>query len=126
MLSAFSSNQQAALFNIRCLVVGKAHKSTRYSGGTTRASRQSNFLSFCQERHLKEPTASHIPTEQSNFLLACYVISLIQGDNILGMNLQATMIGHYVTAAALLYTDRDLPNPYTDKKNQDKLSQDST
>ena len=49
------------------------------------------------------------------FLFACYAISLIKGDNILGMNLKSVTTGHYLTAAGLLYTDRKLANPYSDK-----------
>ena len=61
-----------------------------------------------------DPTALHIPLDQSNFLLGCFCVSLIQGDNILGLNLKSSTIKEYMKAAADLYPQRsrDLERPF--------------
>jgi hypothetical protein len=45
-------------------------------------------------------------------------VALINGDNILGLNLKADTIENYVKAAAKLYTDRGLDNPYKPEKSK--------
>ena len=61
-----------------------------------------------------DPTALHIPLDQSNFLLGCFCVSLIQGDNILGLNLKSSTIKEYMKAAADLYPQRsrNLEKPF--------------
>ena len=112
MLSSFSPITRAHLFSHGCIVIGQAHRSADSKSATTKKSRQNCFLEFCYKAALKEPTAKHIPPAQSNFLLGCFAISLIQGDNILGLNLKSTTIKGYTSAAADLYEDRSLANPF--------------
>lgn len=47
--------------------------------------------------------------------MACFAIELIRGDTILGLSIKSNTISNYLTAAAKLYTDRQLPNPFTSK-----------
>lgn len=55
---------------------------------------------------------TNIPTGQSNFLLACWAVSLISGDNILGLNIKSTTVKGYMKAAAKLYVRAELPDPF--------------
>ena len=50
-------------------------------------------------------------TLATNFFLATWAISLIQGENILGLQLRANTINLYLNAAANLITARGNPNP---------------
>ena len=75
-------------------------------------SRRSNFIEFCQKRGLEDPTADHIPIEESNFILGCYTIIIIMGDNILGLNLQCSTERKYI-AAVIIYKDAKLQNLFT-------------
>ena len=85
-----------------CLVIGQTHKPSGDKGRSTLISRQSSFLGFCKKGELTNPFLPTIPTSQSGFLLGCWVISLIKGDNILGMNLRSPTITAYVKASAKL------------------------
>ena len=67
-------------------------------------SRQSSFLGFFKKGKLTVLFLPNIPTNQSNFLLRCWVISLSKGDSILGMNIRSPTIAAYVKASAKLYT----------------------
>ena len=67
---------------------------------------------------IKDPTNHSIPIDQSNFVLGCYAVSLIQGDSILGMNILSATIKKYIQAAAALYTARRIENPYEPEDNQ--------
>jgi hypothetical protein len=91
-LSAFSSKQRANLMDLGCFVIGKARGSTPSKRRVTEVSRQNNFIRFCHYKEIREPTKASIPTDQSNFLLGCYAVALIQGDSILGLNLKADTI----------------------------------
>ena len=97
-----------------CLVIQEARQSTRNKAHSTKESRQSNFLEYCCSKGISDPTDLQYPTDQSNFLLGCYVISLLQGDSILGLNLRSATINGYCTAAASLYTEKSryLDNPF--------------
>jgi len=70
------------------------------------------FLKFCYEAELYEPTLPTIHPCHSNFLLGCFAINLIRGDNILGLNLKSSTIQGYVSAAASLFTDRKQHDPF--------------
>ena len=74
------------------------------------------FIKYCYDVGLREPTAKKYQPKSNNFLLGCFVINLIQGDNILGLNLKSSTISNYVNAASQLYTERDHPNPFTFKE----------
>ena len=78
----------------------------------TDESRKNCFVEFCQDKGLRDPTSDHMPTEESNFILACYAINVIKGDNILGLNLRNSTVRKYVEAVAMLYEDAKLPNPF--------------
>lgn len=115
-LSAFSSVTRAYLLRFGSVAIGEAAQSLASKGGVTEKSRQNDFLGFTKRASIADPTAAHIPVAQSNFLLACYTVSLISGDNILNMNLQSSTIRKYLTAVAKLYTDLELENPLTSSK----------
>ena len=91
--------------DLGCFVIGKARGFTCSKQRITKQFRQNNFIKFCHQKEIREPTKQSIPTDQSNFLLGCYVVALINGDNILGLNLKADTIENYVKPAAKLYTD---------------------
>ena len=47
-----------------------------------------------------------------NYLLACFAVSLIRGETLLGKHIRHATIRNYVNAACSLHKDRDLPSPY--------------
>ena len=73
------------------------------------------FIKYCHEAALHKPTAKHYQPKTNNYLLGCFVVNLIQGDNILGLNLKSSTVTKYVNAASELYTNRGHPNPFTTK-----------
>lgn len=73
-------------------------------------------MKFSHRAHVKNRMDRNIPVAQSNFFLGCYVVSLIKGDNILGINIKAATISSYLTAAAKLYTYLMLQDPLADCK----------
>ena len=60
-----------------------------------------------------DPTAFHVPIDQQNFLLGCFAISLLKGDNILGKNFKGDTVHGYLRAAGELYEDTKTANPYS-------------
>ena len=73
-------------------------------------------MKYCHEVDLREPTAKKYQPNTNNILLGCFAINLIQGDNILGLNLISSTISNYMNAASELYTDRNHPSPFTQKE----------
>lgn len=114
MLSAFSPVQRANLLDFGRVAVAEARKSSSSKAATTEKSRQDCFLTFCQNMGIEDPTASHIPTSQSNFLLGCFTVSLMRGNTCLGITIQSATISGYLQAAANLYTSRskELEDPF--------------
>jgi hypothetical protein len=68
------------------------------------------------------PVAVSLPqpekTLATNFFLATWAISLIRGENILGLQLRANTINLYLKAAATLITARGNPNPLDTDANK--------
>jgi hypothetical protein len=95
-----------------CIVERQARQSTGSKSHITELSRQDWFLRFCKSIALRDPTAANIPVDQSNFMLGCWVLSIMKGDNILGLNIRSSTIRNYVKAAAKLYTARRLADPF--------------
>ena len=52
-----------------------------------------------------------IPLQSQNFFIACYLISLFQGETILGHKIKAHTIKHCYSAALLLFKERSLICP---------------
>ncbi len=61
---------------------------------------------------------AHISVKKSNFLLDICAIMLIQGDNILVLNLKLSKVLSYIRAAENLYTDHTCTDPFTNKANK--------
>ncbi len=54
---------------------------------------QNCFIEFCNSAEILDPTDPKYSIEESNFLLGCFVISLLQGDNIIGIKEQSKSDG---------------------------------
>ena len=59
-----------------------------------------------------------VPIEQQNFVLACFAVNLIQGDNLLRIQLRTDTVEHYLRAAAQLFTERKMENPLDYKEGK--------
>jgi hypothetical protein len=53
----------------------------------------------------------NLPLDAQNYFIACYAVSLIQGDNILGVTLRSKTILNYINSAYKLFKRRSLPCP---------------
>ena len=61
--------------------------------------------------NLDDPCMATCPLQARNYIIACYAVALIQGENIKGLRLRhATLMG-YVRRALQLHKDRQLPPP---------------
>ena len=54
---------------------------------------------------MKDPCTSDLPLKGRNRILACYVVSLIQGDTIIGVCIHHTMVMGYIKQATSLHED---------------------
>jgi hypothetical protein len=57
---------------------------------------------------LPDPSMPTQPSESRNYFLACYAVSLIQGQTILGSPIRHQTVVNYLKAAYILLRDRDL------------------
>ena len=51
-----------------------------YNGRT----RQDDYLKFCNDMGLDDPMMTDLKPEARDYFLACYIVSLVQGETILG------------------------------------------
>ena len=49
------------------------------------------------------------PTAARNYFLACYAVSLIQGDTIQGITIRSRTVKHYIADAKVLFSTRNIP-----------------
>ena len=56
---------------------------------------------------LPDPCMPHSLPQDRNFFLACYAVSLAQGESLRGQTLRAATIQHYLSAAGDILTDRE-------------------
>jgi hypothetical protein len=49
--------------------------------------------------------------EAQNWFLACYAVSLIQGETLKGISIRSKTVKHYIQDAVGLFKSRSLPNP---------------
>ncbi|KAL3779516.1 hypothetical protein HJC23_011152 [Cyclotella cryptica] len=79
----------------------------------TDGTRKNHFLSWCSRIGLPDPCCPSSTLQARNFILACYVVSLIRGETIKGDGFfirHSTLMG-YVAQATRCHTDRRLPSP---------------
>ena len=58
---------------------------------------------------LNDPCMPDMPVQSRNFALACYAVSLIQGESILNKHIRSKTVKLYVKAAKKLFQQRRLP-----------------
>ena len=58
---------------------------------------------------LKDPCMPDLPCHARNFFLACFAVSLAQGQTIKGSMIRATTVKKYLKAAYLLFEKRSIP-----------------
>ena len=67
--------------------------------------------------HLDDPCMPSLPLSARSYFLACYAVSLIHGESILGITIQSQTVSNYLKAAAQFFTQRQLPDPRHQGKN---------
>ncbi len=92
-------------------IADRVHGSTHDKQAITSQSRTIHFLSWCISIRLEDPCTPAIPIQGQNWIIACYVVSLICRETLTGTRIQhATLMG-YIKQALALHIDRGLPNP---------------
>ena len=61
--------------------------------------------------HIDDPCLASSPIQARNYIIACYPVDLIQGENIKGLQLRHAMLMGYIRCTLQLHRDRHLPNP---------------
>ena len=61
----------------------------------------------------QDPCLPHQDIQARNYLIACFAVSLIQGETIHSRKIKHDTIRNYVNAAASLQTGRKFPSPYS-------------
>ena len=62
---------------------------------------------------LTDPCMPSMPVQSRNFVLACYAVSLIQGESILAKHIRSKTVKLYIKAAKALFRQRQLPTTPT-------------
>lgn len=74
-------------------------------------SRQVHYITFCTKASLRDPCLSFAPVQTRNYVLACYVVYLIQGNTLTSIFIRSNTLTGYVKAAVALHKERNLPHP---------------
>jgi hypothetical protein len=61
--------------------------------------------------HINDPCLASSSLQARNYIIACYAVALIQGENIKGLRLWHVTLMGYIRCALQLHHDRNLPNP---------------
>ena len=57
---------------------------------------------------LDDPCMQEMSAQARTYFLACYAVSLVDGDTILGGSIRSRTLRHYITDAKTLFTARNL------------------
>lgn len=60
-----------------------------------------------------------------NFIIACYAISLVQGETLLSRKIKHATLNRYITQAISCHTDRNLPSLQSAKVDYIKIVTDA-
>jgi len=66
---------------------------------------------------LDDPCMPELLIDARNFFLACYLVSNVQGETILGSTIRHATLRQYLTAAVKLFNDRKIPTSSYDSIN---------
>ena len=112
-MQAFSPKCRANLAHYGCHIAEEIRRSDGGKRKSTDESRASHFLVWTQSINLEQdPLLPTHDIQARNYLLACFAVSLIRGETLLGKHIRHATIRNYVNAACSLHKDRDLPSPY--------------
>eukprot|EP00574_Skeletonema_japonicum_P010876 CAMPEP_0201722480 /NCGR_PEP_ID=MMETSP0593-20130828/6852_1 /ASSEMBLY_ACC=CAM_ASM_000672 /TAXON_ID=267983 /ORGANISM="Skeletonema japonicum, Strain CCMP2506" /LENGTH=373 /DNA_ID=CAMNT_0048213445 /DNA_START=70 /DNA_END=1188 /DNA_ORIENTATION=- len=112
-MSSLHPKSRAYLSNLGRVIAGHQRGSSCSKQVTTRKSRQVHYLNFCQAASITDPCLAHAPIETRNYVLACFVLHLLQGNTINSSFIKSATIVGYVGAVNALHAQRDLPKPTT-------------
>jgi hypothetical protein len=68
-------------------------------------------LKWCKHIGLEDPCAADEDLQTRNFILACYAVSLVEGETILARKIRYATLKGYLAQVVELHTQRNLPSP---------------
>ena len=68
-----------------------------------------------------DPCMAQHPPDAQNYFLACFAVSLVQGETILQGTIRSVTVRGYMNAAASLFSDRQITSPLFAKKDYVKI-----
>ena len=74
-------------------------------------SRKNHFLAWCHRIGARAAGIEDPDVQVRNFILACYAISLVNGETILSRKIRHAMLKNYLSVATKCHTDQGLPSP---------------
>ena len=74
-------------------------------------SRKNHFLAWCHRIGTRAAGTEKPDVQVRNFILACYAISLVNGETILSRKIRHATLKNYLSVAAKCHMDQGLPSP---------------
>ena len=108
-MQAFPPECQTALASLGRVVETELARRAFTQQAETKRTRQAFYLHFCKEMSLPDPCGSG---QQFEFMLACFVQTLIGGNNITNATIRAKTVKGYLEAVSELFELRNFESPY--------------
>ena len=111
MLSSFPPKCQATLANYRITVARHADRPTNAKALTTTKSRQVRYLNFCSRMDIPDPCLPNHHPQQRKYFVACFIISIFQGESINGIPIKVNTAKSYLPEVDALLNARQIRSP---------------
>ena len=103
----FSPKCRAKISHLGHFVNEEFRRSVRTKQNYTSLSRRDNYLRFCHNMCLDDPSMASQPSSARDYFLACYTVSLVQGETINGSLIKYTTITKYLDQAYTFFGPHD-------------------
>ena len=108
-MSAFSPEQRTNLDDYGRYLSTEIGRSCVSRSALTERSRQNHFLGWEYDTiGLEDPCLKGGHPQGQNYLLACYLVSLVKGESIKGKMLRKKTIDRYLSAALAIFDKRGI------------------
>lgn len=94
-----------------CAIAERMQRTSKSKQAGTAMSRKNHFLAWCNRIGAIAAGTAEPDLQVRNFILACYAISLVNGETLLSRKVRYGTLKNYMSAATKCHTDLGLPSP---------------